>query len=662
MTDAQERGLSPSDGDETLYSKLNSGTHQRPPMPIGTPALVRHQVYWIPKKLDSKQPEEFATVDRVEWIKTIRSFVSGTYDYLVEQEKSGSNLQLVTRATPEVRDKETTCVSLLWETMPVEIRLEPHQEYFTLTTAIDLSKWDGWKKDLDEKSLPNAAILKSAVMDFNTFASQRYSETYKSQERTKQDEDHNEALKTAHHGIYNDAWNGLSQQIYQQPFAALQFDPKTLGDKVADFHSLVISRPSRTDIVTASEQPSSSFIATEGAEVTALDKASFKKTEYLAAVEAIRPLIDQGSPKPRELEYTFSQSLDGRALLATALGDDPKARGEPPLTEVFYLTYGGRWSVGRHVDRANTLGTMRLAALYDLDKLRAVNDKLRDLERETRDWITEDLPKAMKRDEEDNSRAKFLEDLVEFSEELNTIETSIPGGVRHRVERSRYYRDQFEKILPDMHIERIPGWQAYNEFVHRKLGGSYDFIDIVGQRYDRIQTSLTRLTAQLRTAEMERQTSKIEEFQRWAEIGFFTVPFAYYLSNVLTHLINKEEFMKQHPMVERIIVLGSIITGIGFLNRERLGKKFYQCAESITRTTKKGKESVILFVKKEKKNIQVLYQQKQKKVTDWTRTLYGDTKFLYDEAKDATKKIKIQTRGALRRFRKNPPSSSGPNH
>jgi hypothetical protein len=31
-----------------------------------------------------------------------------------------------------------------------------------------------------------------------------------------------------------------------------------------------------------------------------------------------------------------------------------------PLTEIFYFTHGGRWPVGRHIDRGNTIGMVRL--------------------------------------------------------------------------------------------------------------------------------------------------------------------------------------------------------------------------------------------------------------------------------------------------------------
>jgi hypothetical protein len=94
-------------------------------------------------------------------------------------------------------------------------------------------------------------------------------------------------------------------------------------------------------------------------------------------------------------------------------------------------------------------------------------------------------------------------ELLEASKKLVEIERGVLGGLQHRVDRSRYYRRGFDILLKeDVRVKRIEGWQPYDAFVRRQLGGSYDFIDLVGQRHDRVQNMITEWTRQLQATEL----------------------------------------------------------------------------------------------------------------------------------------------------------------
>jgi hypothetical protein len=82
-----------------------------------------------------------------------------------------------------------------------------------------------------------------------------------------------------------------------------------------------------------------------------------------------------------------------------------------------------------------------------------------------------------------------------FSEITTSFNKSTEAdyGLLYRVERSRYYVQRFRSTVAQMRILRVEGYQKYDQFVERRLGGSFDFINRLGRRYERAVSSLSLL-------------------------------------------------------------------------------------------------------------------------------------------------------------------------
>src|SRR5262249_24863555 len=94
--------------------------------------------------------------------------------------------------------------------------------------------------------------------------------------------------------------------------------------------------------------------------------------------------------------------------------------------------------------------------------------------------------------------------LYDASKELLERAREVPGVLPYRVERSRYYRAQFMTLMRALRSDvsgRIEGFVPYEEFVERRFGSAYEFIDMVGKRYNRVERQLSAMYQELRTAE-----------------------------------------------------------------------------------------------------------------------------------------------------------------
>jgi hypothetical protein len=146
-----------------------------------------------------------------------------------------------------------------------------------------------------------------------------------------------------------------------------------------------------------------------------------------------------------------------------------------PVVFTIIVCHNSRWQLGRLIDRIQTLGTLRLAALWDFAKLQDQYARLQQLGREVDDAA-----------DERGDAERFLALAIELAK----INNDLPGGIPFRVKRSLYYRRQFAESLHILRINRVEGFQPYDQFVQRKLGASYDFIAQVGDLYADIRSEI----------------------------------------------------------------------------------------------------------------------------------------------------------------------------
>jgi hypothetical protein len=729
------------------FPALMAGAHRKPAMEVGSPAVTQHLVFWIPNSVEGRD----------EWATNIEDFVLSVYDRLAGLDGRDRHIELTSPnlqakddrlyllknsyhkdATEREREKEkangkgptaipgypnrygTVRFAFLWESIRVEVSIESHTEYFTLTTALDLScckvpelaNTDDVSSETDatrvaEQAKRAANALPRALVDFNTHSSDRFRAIHGKTRPKPFTEKTESELKALHSTIYFTTWEVFFSHFFASSY--MKCGKETLGNVCADFRSLVISR---------SKSPRQ-FITKPGDALHTSDRIfaprAFKKEEDIKCVDTILPLFRVGAHEPPERrwprpmaerlnEYTFSKFYGETAIYGSNLGAQPpevQADDASPLTYIILATHGDRWQLGRFIDRLNTLGTLRLAGLWDLSRLVMATVSLRVLEAKL-DKIAQDLPatikfapidassmdvdstglmkknksrrNAMKLEEAKRAAAKrdiaikdLMERIFKAQKELinlaeggqpktdnelqgrtelgvkdesktdtnfhehqsdftdaelhsaakeNRLEKGKPestsdaptakesnpatefeaaqgpragenagnekgkikGGLAYRVERSRYYRQQFRELISADGIFPIGGFLPYHQFVERRLGATYDFINIVGMRYTRLQELITALNRQVSSAEILRlqdqiraETGTIETLQERAEQAFFLILFPYYTSSFSLHFFS-ETFLKEHLKVQVSILVGWLSIGAILAFREKLSE------------------------------------------------------------------------------------------
>jgi len=574
---------------------MMAGAQRKPPLPIGAPAITLHVAFWLPDEIGREvwvhniekfilrlyfRLLGFAKPEKPSIPITPNLYAEDRYLYLLENKylvESVAPKKHAADADPTTFGYRTSMISLrhalrhrkpigaypnryqtvrftsIWETMPLQISIELHNEYFTLSAAIDLSQWK-----YTSDSGPRAKKLQQALVTFDKIIADRHNKVCGG-DWPDENKDEQEELETLHNTIYYEIWDQLNSEIFDPPIAA------EVGKVFGEFRGLLLCRGGEK------------FITLPGNGPTGIIKREpFEMNADAHCVDAILPFVKAGARDPlATVDYTFSRFLSGHCLHASALGTQPRSPElrKRPVTDLLLATHADPWQLGRLVDRGNTLGTLRLAALYDWQQLNIANRKLRDPELNL-DAIARALPETAGKDDHEDDGSELIEirklnrQLANVQRELAEGSRNIRGGLSYRTERSGYYLRQFDDLVRALRIRRIEGFQRYDQFVNRRLGATFEFIETIGQRYERLQRKISILSQQLRTTELAHQTGVIERLQESAEIGFFAVLFPYYVSHVANDVVEKLQFPRNFFMMEYrfdlsiTILIYSIMIGV----------------------------------------------------------------------------------------------------
>jgi hypothetical protein len=661
------------------YDDLMGGARRKPALPIAGPAVTWHLAFWAPDDLNDPNDPNDPTLKREIWVKTIEKFILALYHRLKDRKlnpytrslgKEKKQLYLLNniyRTTDKTGDSpeplrtkgatryQTFRVRFYYGSMPVSVSFELHDEYFTLSTIIDLA----WPADVEptpdeegdcatieglKKDRTAIKRLTKAIKDFNEIAGEHYKQAKLQRSEKDNKPVHRQAFEKPYLNIYHTIWDDFFERIFDCPYKAIKEGRSKLGGVFADFRGFVAAVGEKT------------FISGPG---KYLSKDSLEQRigiKYFGAREAVHradvllPWLkaDEGFAQADEakepdrtepVEFTLSLLLRKRALFATALGAQlSRRRGQQgPITYIVLAKNPARWQVGRLIDRLQMLGTLRLAALYNLPHLIRADAQLRNLEDSIKEFMSPPL----------QGQPQKLEDkLPGWSTTVNEIErqpkdgqadgkTQFAGGLAYRVERSGYYRSQFEGHLDDFRISRIEGFSPFDEAVNRRLAGDYELIRTVGEHHKRLQKILAGLDRRVQTArthelqqsiseatnkilqlhnQLEKQSeasrnllAQIKEFQKVGEIGFWAFLFPYYSSSVLIHVagaiyftaeqnpLGKENSLEKFPGLELAILLVVIAAGaIGAIRaycspkKEQLDDKQPKTVSPVKRTVEGG--------------------------------------------------------------------------
>jgi hypothetical protein len=301
---------------------------------------------------------------------------------------------------------EAVHVDGVWESMPLDIRFEVSDEYFTLTTTIDFSRIREFRGIGDKRRRRRSgefvagfeaydqareamfAIISGCNDRRNKMATSRVPESKRGLS--------NDLRDSCHH-LYYGIWNALQTEIFSN---TSEIDSAArLGLRFVDFRNLSLrcsGSPGRIVNPWVSVEGANATITIASNPLALKDKSkrdtvmdhSFK-TDDLEWVDTIHPIllsiedkmVNEMASDP--VEYTFTKFCRERCIYGSGFGPQIEGNGKlgDPLTYILLTGFDEHREMGRLVNRLNTLGTLRMAAIYDLRSIKNECDyRLNDIE------------------------------------------------------------------------------------------------------------------------------------------------------------------------------------------------------------------------------------------------------------------------------------------
>jgi hypothetical protein len=541
------------------YHELNAGAHRNIPKKLRAPALVWHLAFWIQQgdpgdhmeasRIRRRMDTLLLTLCRslmqtphVADVQIIPSIMDSVvlFDQIVHWEDiregpaDGSQRQ-PTRTQKQVLQSTSRAVSITfrWHRMDCTIRCEAHTEYFTLSIFAEfdrtiLAEFDntraqelsGWKP-LDEHI---AGILAHWRVQDRVVSANENTPTASNHSSP---EAKNNSLADFSKYFFHTFWREFADSIFGE-FQRREECADILNNVFADCRGWVISDA-------ALPLPSS-------------DLGNTAKEKFL-------PLIRRrtGTEKLQpSYECTISYLLDGRAVYMSTLGPQaPSSQDDErvPIEFILYACQGktagkvrvNRWQLGRVTNMILLAETRRLAALKDIEHLHRASSELRKLDmlaQKVREAMASDDPPAIM--QTIGAAHMHLNELT--SEFLNRAKT----GLLYRIERSRYYVDRFRWTVQQLRIHRLEGDQPYDQFVERRIGAEFDFIDRLGKRYERATNIIAAMDQNylaMRTNVLTDYATKLQHemnvIQRWGELALIGVLVPYYIMHLLDFVVQE---------------------------------------------------------------------------------------------------------------------------
>lgn len=541
------------------YSRLLAGAHRRRVTPLGAPALVRHVAFWNPAGWMSARASAAnigtgemppvvasATLSEprliAERAKAADRAISAIYRHLLKRQASrarGHPLEQVetnsliesdagklivlfsggmdaTTGTPvdcpasvRLDSYRAIKIAFLWHGVRATLSFELHTEFLALTMTVDASRMRS-SVSLKQDRARYGAIFEDLYTKLLTFT--RLVGTRKPK------------LRALHTYVYDTFWSRFSADV----LSPLKNHKDAIGHKFVDFRGLVLGTACEDGKVTVA----SPFTRDPG------DRGTGKERDPQCDIidfDCLWPFATCAQLEGTEI--TLSRFLDDRAFYATSLGSHANllsgSGGHKPLHYLLYEDTINSWQLGRLVYRIHRAGTARLAAIIHFEQLRQANQILTEVEAALEDAIA-----ALADADDDIFRGQARRLYKEVEEKLAKIAPlDLDGTLDSRIDRSRYYVNQFNATVAALRIQRVKGFQQYDEFVIQRLGPVFEYIDSLGRKYSRVQKDRSLLLARIQTLDSQHNENQISQLQRLADIALSCILAPYYVGSVWAHAL-----------------------------------------------------------------------------------------------------------------------------
>ena len=450
-------------------------------------------------------------------------------------------------------DNDTVIFEFRWRHLvPVTLRFEFHGEYVTVDTVLDLSQ------EIELPYAPGSVTLRDNVQ--TTFDS--LLESLNRHDSRYQD------YTELHETIYKRIWSEFDSEI----FRGLQHTQ--LGYLIGDLRWLVLGSylcskdnfHSLSSYSTLNDfQPPFSQPLRENGVIPSHYYTRPRDSRWALSKVAMLwnfMISAKGLEGCGKYEFTASRLLDGQVLYISALGPQPDSQNAacPELCPVFSILYSNTlnpWQIGNLSDRLNRLGTVRLAATMDIGKLRLASNAIRDIRANIFLSIRnfqKGLQSGISRKEIDDKLTAL--DIAYMRAETDTValgmgkvkDIELDIGLESRIDRCKNYLTEWRSGLNALRIRRLEGFTPYDEFIERRLGVTFQFIDNIGTRYQHLIRNVEELhsyfisKSQLNIAELTKDKEiEIATLQKTAEFLAFAFLIPYYAASTITHSFFDEE-------------------------------------------------------------------------------------------------------------------------
>lgn len=398
--------------------------------------------------------------------------------------------------------------------------------------------------------------------------------------------------------IYISSWN----QFYTDVLSPAKSFEANLGTIFADFRSLLLSAPVPTRRTPGKifQQP---FWRKRRNEATIRDMQyrrgfpplSHQPQDWPDKLDSFWRFltVDSSGVDFSSHEFTVSTMLGGKILYVTALGVQPaesiSASRVPLYSFIFTENYSG-WHLGRLVQQLNYLETSRLAAMYYFTSFRVAAYSLREISRmiavARRVYVEDEESDAQVIDEKGEARwATRLDNLESSIRSINLSFSQIDSGFKssfgYRLDRSRYYVNEFNAGLDFLDLGVVHGFQSYDAFVRRRLGPSFNSIESFYNQYLNVRSELSALTsfqdserAQLVEIETKDRSQSLEELGDVADGALWGALLPYYTGSVLIHYMLNGENLGEKTNGVLWISIWDVFAALGlWLHIEKMKRK-----------------------------------------------------------------------------------------
>lgn len=581
------------------YHELNVGAHRKPPKILAAPSLIWHLAFWtnfqerdssdklltnedgspkkkstieikraldkyilaLRKRADEYQTEEGKSIetDRV----SLSPCISGTY-LLFGDAYRDETLARVECADLELRQRDifmgtNRAVSLhfIWKQLDVTIRFEVHTEYFSMSIFVEFDRnrrkakqashpvqaWYSQAAEFNQHIDALAGYLQPDMRPGQPVAESPASERPAKPQASPDDGKRHESLNDY---FFHRFWSQYEAEILSK--APLKGFIK--AEIFADFRGFVVSdqavRFSDDHFFELGREPRWGHEA---------------KNKLL-------PLIERHNREEHvRYECAANYMLDGRALYMSTLGPQSPSVSWKQRIPVEFIIYAhqrlgdrtvvNKWQLGRLVNQILLLGTLRLCALKDVSSLHAAGGQLSLLDQSmqsAREAIAFTEVKAQAKtsnsgvptnqSEQAAGDESVMELIGNAHRKLNEI-TGIflkktASGLLYRIERSRYYVKQFEENVKLLRIKRLEGDQPYDQFIRRRLGSEFDFIDRLGIRYERATRNMVTLDQNYLSMKANQIDEDIHAIQKYGEFVLLAALVPYYVTHLAVLIWGEE--------------------------------------------------------------------------------------------------------------------------